>query len=115
MTLVGTVLDSTHFIQFIISFVLDELSYVFIGWIFQIAGTLTMAADEKIVFAGTANAGNVVWAVTGGVAIGPGAHFEGIILGATAVTLDTGASMNGRILAQTAVALQMASVVPPPE
>jgi Ca2+/H+ antiporter len=39
---------------------------------------------------------------------GTSAHFEGIILCKTDVTLVTGATMTGRILSQTAVVLQKA-------
>ena len=47
------------------------------------------------------------------ITFGAGSHFEGIILAATGVTLQTEASMYGRILAQTEVALQKATLVAP--
>nr|5B5H_A Chain A, Antifreeze protein [Typhula ishikariensis] len=80
-------------------------------WIFQIAGTLGLAAGKKIILAGGAQAKNIVWVVAGAVSIEAGAKFEGVILAKTAVTLKTGSSLNGRILSQTAVALQKATVV----
>ena len=45
--------------------------------------------------------------------IGTSAHFEGIILCQTQVTLRTSSTMNGRILAQTMAALQQATVTVP--
>ncbi|KAJ6595526.1 antifreeze protein [Mycena vulgaris] len=79
-------------------------------WIFQVAGTMTVAAGKKTVLAGGALAKNIVWVVTGAVTAGAGSHLDGIVLGKTAVTLQTGTSLNGRILAQTFVALQKATV-----
>ena len=67
----------------------------------------------QVVLTGGALAKNIFWEVAGKVAIGAGAHFEGILLCKTDVTLVTGSSMNGRILAQTQVALQKATVVQP--
>lgn len=72
-----------------------------------------MAANQRITLVSGALAKNIIWVVAGGVVCGAGAHFEGILLGATAITLGTGASMNGRILGQTSVALQKATVVQP--
>lgn len=86
---------------------------MYIAWIFQIAGTLVMAANKQVILSGSANAGRIIWVVDGSVTIGTGSHFEGVILGATSATLITGATMNGRILVQTAAALQKASIVPP--
>lgn len=81
-------------------------------WIFQIAGALTVADAKKVILVG-ALAKNIFWQTAGGVTIGAGAHFEGIILSKTVAVLQTGASMNGRVLAQTAVTLQKAIVTQP--
>ena len=90
-------------------------------WIFQIAGSFTMASAKSVILSGGAQARNVFWQVAGGVgvALGTTSHFEGIILTQKAITLETGASINGRLLAQTAVTLQANSVTttsawPPP-
>jgi hypothetical protein len=82
-------------------------------WIFQTTGDVTMAAAQHVILSGGAQAKNIVWQVAGNVTVGANAHFEGVILCKTDVTLQTGASMNGRILAQTQVALQQATVTRP--
>ncbi|KAJ7465710.1 antifreeze protein [Mycena latifolia] len=79
-------------------------------WIFQVTGTLTIAAAKKMTLAGGALASNIVWVVTGSVTAGAGAHLEGVILGKTSITLQTGTTANSRLLAQTFVALQKATV-----
>ena len=82
-------------------------------WIFQTSGDLSMSSAAIITLGGGAQAKNIFWQVAGQVDIGTGAHFEGIILCQTQVTLQTLATMNGRILAQTMVALQQATVTEP--
>lgn len=82
-------------------------------FIFQISGVLTIAGSQKVILAGGALAENIFWQITEGATFAPGSHFEGILLSATAVTLQTESSLNGRILSQTAVALQSATVVQP--
>ncbi len=82
-------------------------------WIFQVAGNINMSANKQIILAGGAQAKNIFWQVAGQVNILAGAHFEGIILCKTAVTLGTLASMNGRIYAQSMVALDNNAVTNP--
>ena len=82
-------------------------------WIFQIAEGLTMSSATNVILDGGAVAQNIFWQVSGVVALDTTAHFEGIILGQTAITLNTGASVNGRLLAQTAVTLDSNIVVEP--
>lgn len=82
-------------------------------FIFQIAKTLVVANGVKVVLTGGARARNIFWQVSEEVAIGTGAHFEGIILGKTKICLGTKASVNGRLLAQTAVTLIQNSIVGP--
>jgi hypothetical protein len=76
-------------------------------WIFQVAGTLDVSSAVNITLAGGAQAKNIYWVVAGAVTLGTTSHFEGNILGKTAINMRTGASINGRLLAQTAVTLQM--------
>jgi len=82
-------------------------------WIFQIPGNLDMSAARTIILGGSAKAKNIFWQVAGTVGIGATAHFEGIILSQTSITLGNGASMNGRALAQTAVILDQSAVTAP--
>jgi hypothetical protein len=79
-------------------------------WIFQIAGQITQASNKSIILTGGAQAKNIFWQSAQTVAIGTGAHFEGIILGMTNITLGTNASINGRLLAQSAVTLDQSTV-----
>jgi hypothetical protein len=84
-------------------------------WIFQVAGDLTVANGMSILLTGGALPKNVFWQVAGGtgVAIGTTAHFEGIIMAAKAITVNTGATGNGRLLAQTAVTLDANAITQP--
>jgi hypothetical protein len=81
-------------------------------WIFQIAGNITIASNKRVNLSGGAQAKNIFWQIAGGVgvAIGTGAHFEGIILAQKTIIVKTGASINGRLLAQAAVTLEANTV-----
>ena len=74
-------------------------------WIFQVAQTLTVSSGAKIVLAGGALPSNIFWQVSGSVAIGTTAQFNGVILCHTNIALQNGASVQGRLYAQTAVTL----------
>jgi len=82
-------------------------------WIFQIPGNLSISPAKNVFLSGGAKAKNIFWQVAGTVNIGTTAHFEGIILSQTSITLETGASMNGRALAQSAVILDTSTVTKP--
>jgi hypothetical protein len=82
-------------------------------WIFQIAGGITQANGRSVILTGGALPKNIFWQSFGVVDLGTTAHFEGIILAQTAITLNTGATINGRLLAQTAVTLDSSTVVQP--
>src|ERR1035437_9991072 len=82
-------------------------------FIFQVAGTLKMSSAVKVILAGGVQAKNIFWQVAGAATFGTTSHFEGNVLGQTAINLKTGASINGRMLAQTAVTLQMNTVNKP--
>ena len=82
-------------------------------WIFQIAQNLSVSNGVNITLLGGAQAKNIFWQVAGTVQIGTTAHFEGIVLSMTGITLQTGASFKGRALAQTAVVLAGNAVVEP--
>jgi len=82
-------------------------------FIFQIAKGITQATGTNIILTGGVQAKNIFWQASETVTIGTGAHFEGIILGKTNISMGTKASINGRLLAQTAVTLIMNTVVAP--
>jgi hypothetical protein len=82
-------------------------------WIFQTSGDLALAAAKNVTLGGGAQAKNIFWQIAGAVTLGANAHFEGIMLCKTGITLQTGATMNGRALGQTMVALQKATVTQP--
>ncbi len=82
-------------------------------WIFKIAGALTMASAKNVILSGGALAKNIVWQVAGGVTMGANTHFEGVILGQTAITFGNLSSINGRLLAQSAVNLDATTVTQP--
>ncbi len=82
-------------------------------WIFQIAGNLDIASAGslpsgiKVILSGGAKASNVFWQVGGttGATLGTYSTFNGTILTAKQVILETGAVLNGKALAQTQVTL----------
>lgn len=74
-------------------------------WIFQVTGDLSQSVGTNVILAGGAQAANIWWVVSGQATIQPNAHFEGIILSQTGITLQTNASLHGRALAQSLVAL----------
>lgn len=82
-------------------------------WIFEIAQDMVMSSATRVILQGGAQAKNIYWQVFGIVDIGTTAHFEGIALVQTGITLKTGASANGRLLAQTAVNLDATTLVVP--
>ncbi|KII84076.1 hypothetical protein PLICRDRAFT_118405, partial [Plicaturopsis crispa FD-325 SS-3] len=82
-------------------------------YVMQIAGTLAQAANTNIILTGGVLASQVFWQVAGGATVGAGANFQGILLSATAVTIETGASVTGRLFSQTNVALQMVTLTEP--
>jgi hypothetical protein len=82
-------------------------------WIFQITGTLSIAANMHVLLIGGAQAHNIFWQVADAVTLQTGSHFEGIILAKTNIAMVTSASTNGRLLAQTEVALDANAVTQP--
>jgi hypothetical protein len=83
-------------------------------FIIQMAGNLDQAANKRVILENGAVAENIFWQIAGNVAVGAGAHFEGVLLVKTDVTFFTGSSLNGRILAQTACNLQKATITQKP-
>jgi len=82
-------------------------------WILQIANDLDLSAAKSVILAGGAQAKNITWQVAGKVTIHATAHFEGVILCQTAITLQTTASLHGRALAQSLVAIDNNAITAP--
>ena len=82
-------------------------------WILQVDNDLDLTAAMQVILAGGAQAKNIFWVVAGQATIHTGAHFEGIILSQTSISLQTNASFHGRLYAQTAVALDNNAVTAP--
>ena len=88
-------------------------------WIFQVSGDLNQAPTTQVVLQGGAQAKNIFWQVVGDsqedsdVYIGDTAHFEGIILARTQISLGTKATMKGRLLSQHVVTLDENTVTQP--
>ncbi len=66
-----------------------------------------------MLLSGGAQPKNIFWQVAGEVTIHADAHFEGIILGQTGITLQTQASMDGRAFAQSLIALDNNAITAP--
>jgi len=89
-------------------------------WIFEISGDLNIAAGGtipsgiKVLLSGGALASNIFWQVAGptGATLGTYSTFNGIILSAKQIILNTGAVLNGKALAQTAVSLDGNAIQP---
>ncbi|HUH02966.1 MAG TPA: ice-binding family protein [Kofleriaceae bacterium] len=82
-------------------------------WIFQISDDLDLSTDTSVLLSGGAQAKNIFWQVAGQATIHAGAHFEGVILAQTAITLQTNASMVGRALSQTLIAIDDNGITAP--
>lgn len=82
-------------------------------WIFQISGDLSISSGFDVILSGGAQPKNIFWQVAGGVTLGTGSHFEGIVMSQTNIAMNTGSSINGRLLAQTQITLDQATVTKP--
>jgi PGF-pre-PGF domain-containing protein len=82
-------------------------------FIFQIAGTLGISANQKVILSGGCQASNIFWAAAGETTLEPGSIFQGNILDKTGIAIQTGATLNGRALAQSAVTLESNTIVMP--
>ena len=81
-------------------------------WIFQIQNRLNLANDAIITLSGGAQAQNIFWQSAEGSTLGTNSQFNGIILTATDIAVQTGASVTGNLYAQTAVTLQSNAIIP---
>lgn len=79
-------------------------------WIFQIAQTLNISAATQVILTGGAQPGNIFWQVAGVTTLGTTSVFNGNILDATLIAIQTGGRLNGKALAQTAVTLDASTI-----
>ena len=82
-------------------------------WIFQISGDVDLASATNVILAGGAQAKNIFWQVAGQTTIHANAHFEGVILCRTQITVQTTATVHGRALAQSLVAIDNNAITAP--
>lgn len=82
-------------------------------WIFQVSNDLDLSTATNVLLSGGAQAKNIYWQVAGQATIHASAHFEGVILAKTSITLQTLASFHGRALSQTLIALDNNAVTAP--
>jgi hypothetical protein len=80
-------------------------------YIFQIAGTMELAAAKSILLTNGALPQNVFWAIAGAVTLHAGSSFQGELLGATSIAMQSGATARGRLLSQTGVTLISDTVI----
>ncbi|WP_019556453.1 ice-binding family protein [Thiomicrorhabdus arctica] len=83
-------------------------------WIFQVSGTLDLAASKSIFLTGGAVAKNVFWQASSTVTLNSAAAFKGNILAKTDIEMISGSTIDGRLLAQTEVRLGTTTVVTTP-
>jgi len=82
-------------------------------WIFQISNDLDLSSATQVLLSGGAQAKNIFWQVAGTVTVHANAHFEGIILCKTGITLQTTASLHGRAFSQTLDAIDNNAITAP--
>jgi hypothetical protein len=83
-------------------------------WILQISDNLLLGTDTRVDLTGGAQAENVFWQVAGQATLGANAHFEGVLITKTGITLQTNATLIGRGLSQTLIALDDNAVTAAP-
>jgi hypothetical protein len=84
-------------------------------WIFQMTGNLTVGSGVIVSLSGGAQAKNVFWKVAAapGATLGTYSQFQGVILSATQIIMQTGAKLTGKALAQTEVTLDTNTITQP--
>ena len=87
-------------------------------FIFKMASTLTMGTGTSIVLSGGAQAKNVYWQVGSSATLGTTSIFEGNILAAVSITVNTGAAVEGCLFAGSgggagAVTVQSSTITVP--
>lgn len=68
-------------------------------FIIQIASSLTVTSDRKVILKNGASAANIFWQVSSSATFGTTSVFKGTIMAMQSITFNTGASLDGRALA----------------
>jgi ketosteroid isomerase-like protein len=71
-------------------------------FIFKMGSTLTTATSSQVILAGGAKASHVFWQVATSATLGVTSIFEGNVLAATSITINTGAAVTGSMFAGAA-------------
>jgi hypothetical protein len=85
-------------------------------FIIQIEGDLLQVAGTQVTLVTDGSNGtspqkeNIFWQVSGEVTVKTGAHLEGILLAAKAISFEANSSLNGRVLTQTRCNLDQATI-----
>jgi len=82
-------------------------------WVFQVQGALTVSNGVTVKLGGGATYNNVFWQVLGPTTIGRTVNFQGILLDASGISMQTGASLTGRALSEMGVTLQSNTIAAP--
>jgi hypothetical protein len=82
-------------------------------WVFQIAQTLDISSNVQVSLSGGAVPRNIFWQVAGQTTLEVGSVFNGNILDASNIAIQTDATLNGRALSQTAVTLEANAITTP--
>jgi Ice-binding-like len=83
-------------------------------FVFQMTTTLITTSARQVHLSGSAKAANVFWQVGSSATLGMSSLFEGTIMAAQSITLDTGATLEGRALARiAAITLDSNSITRP--
>ena len=83
-------------------------------FVFQIASTLDVSVDRRVILIGGATASNIFWQVGTSATLGTNAIFKGSILADQSISMQTGATIDGRLLARIgAVTLESNTVTVP--
>jgi hypothetical protein len=71
-------------------------------FIFKMGSTLTTGVGSQVILAGGAKASHVFWQVDTSATIGVGSIFQGNVLAATSITINTGAAVTGSMFSGAA-------------
>ena len=82
-------------------------------WIFQMPGTMTVSNGVAVKLSGGATYNNVFWQVLGITTVGKAVNFQGIVLDASDIFMQTGATLTGRLLSEMGISLEANTIAAP--